>query len=111
MVGKRAYGAIDAKVMSSKMAESLSFLAVAGPTTSNQPPFDWKSQSGVHQNAPIQKYNFRPEYVSWRSTTTSTTTSITTTTPASIEPFESSSTVSVLNFLYFIIATAVFYMF
>ena len=33
MVGKRAYGAIDAKVLSSSMSDKQSFLAVAGPTT------------------------------------------------------------------------------
>ena len=43
MVGRRPYGATDAKVMSSSSAETLSFLAVLGPTTAGGelPPFSW----------------------------------------------------------------------
>ena len=45
MVGRRAYGATDAKVMSSSSARTLSFLAVLGPTTAggNLPPFSWQT--------------------------------------------------------------------
>ena len=41
MVMRRAYGATDAKVTTSSLASSLSFLAQAGPTTKSQPPFSW----------------------------------------------------------------------
>ena len=45
MVGRRPYGATDAKVMSSSSAQTLSFLAVLGPTTAggSLPPFSWKT--------------------------------------------------------------------
>jgi len=45
MVGRRPYGATDAKVMSSSSAQTLSFLAVLGPTTAGGklPPFSWET--------------------------------------------------------------------
>ena len=95
MVGNRPYGAIDAKVMSSDMSETLSFLAVAGPTTSNQPPFDWRSESvssNLNQNVPIEKFDFQSEYVNWNDKFRASVV---------IEASESSSLVSELNFYLF----------
>ena len=48
MVGRRAYGATDAKALSSSLAASLSFLAEAGPTTRGQPPFSWSRSESTH---------------------------------------------------------------
>ena len=55
MVGRRAYGATDAKVMSSSSARSLSFRAVSGPSTAEGtlPPFSWE-RSGLK----VPEYKF-----------------------------------------------------
>jgi len=68
MVGHRAYGAIDAKVVSATSAEVLGFLAVAGPTTGKQslPPFSWSSSGfPVPDFAPVNTYTFQPFQVMW----------------------------------------------
>ena len=85
MVVRRAYGATDAKVTSSSLAASLSFLAEAGPTTKSQPPFSWsrcllKEYSKVNffcglfrssfsnstpDFAPVDMFNFKAESVRW----------------------------------------------
>ena len=90
MVGRRAYGAIDAKATTVDMVESLSFLAVSGPSrgsSGNLPPFSWQS-SGFTQplHAPTDTFTFQSVKAEWSSnsidaqTTTSTTTIATTTT-------------------------------
>ena len=55
MVGRRAYGATDAKVMSSYSAQSLAFRAVSGPSTAEGTltPFSWES-SGLK----VPEYKF-----------------------------------------------------
>jgi len=68
MVGTRAYGAIDAKVVSSSSAEILGFSAVAGPTTDKQslPPFSWSSSGfPVPDFTPVNTFTFQPLQVIW----------------------------------------------
>merc|ERR550532_3028754 len=68
MVVRRAYGATDAKVTSSSLASSLSFLAEAGPTTKSQPPFSWSRSSFSNSTpdfAPVDMFNFKAESVRW----------------------------------------------
>merc|ERR1712032_1651308 len=75
-----------------EMVESLSFLAVSGPSRGNSgnlPPFSWQS-SGFTQplHRPTDTFTFPPVRAEWNSnsinaeTTTSTTTVATTTTTA-----------------------------
>ena len=91
MVGRRAYGAIDAKATTVEMVESLSFLAVSGPSpgSGNLPAFSWQS-SGFTQplHVPTDTFTFPAVRAEWSSNinaetfspTSSTTTIATTTT-------------------------------
>jgi len=66
MVGRRAYGGVDAKVTSASKTQSLSFSAVAGPTTSQQPVFSWnKSGFPLPVQLPIESFNFPIIDVIW----------------------------------------------
>ena len=66
MVGRRAYGGVDAKVTSASLTQSLSFSAVAGPTTSQQPVFSWnKSGFPLPVQLPIESFNFPIIDVIW----------------------------------------------
>ena len=85
MVVRRAYGATDAKVTSSSLASSLSFLAEAGPTTKSQPPFSWSRflktklvnsewllvmfrsafSNSTPDFVPVDTFNFEAEVVRW----------------------------------------------
>ncbi len=65
-----SYGALDAKVASSASFPSLEFLAVAGPThDATRPPFDWSETNvtPIPKFRPIQKFDFHPTTISWRS--------------------------------------------
>jgi len=89
MVGRRAYGAIDAKATTVEMVESLSFLAVSGPSLggnngNNLPPFSWQS-SGFTQplHVPTDTFTFPAVRAEWnRNSTNADTYSISTTTIA-----------------------------
>ena len=70
MVGRRAYGATDAKVTSSSAAASLGFTAVAGPSTGrdNQlPPFSWSGAEFARpERSPVvDTFNFSAVEVGW----------------------------------------------
>ena len=69
MVGRRAYGATDAKVTSSGAAASLGFTAVAGPSTGrgNQlPPFSWSGAEFARpERSPVDTFNFSAVEVRW----------------------------------------------
>merc|ERR1712032_90598 len=92
MVGRRAYGAIDAKATTVEMVESLSFLAVSGPSRGNNgnlPPFSWQNSGFTKPlHAPTDTFNFTAIKAEWNSnsinaeTTTTTSTTIATTTTA-----------------------------
>jgi len=74
MVGRRAYGAIDAKVMSSQSAETLGFDVVAGPTTSkgSLPPFSWtSSEFKAPDFLPIRTFDFDSLSLVWNGGYTS----------------------------------------
>ena len=92
MVGRRAYGAIDAKATTFEMVESLSFLAVSGPSRGggNLPAFSWQG-SGFTQplHVPTDTFTFPPVRTEWSSSInaeffspTTTTVATTTTTAA-----------------------------
>jgi len=91
MVGRRAYGAIDAKATTVEMLESLSFLAVSGPSRGggNLPPFSWRN-SGFTQplHVPTDTFTLPAVRADWRSSSINadifspTTTTVATTTTA-----------------------------
>ncbi|XP_037075992.1 putative phospholipase B-like 2 [Pollicipes pollicipes] len=64
----QAYGAIDAKVTSSALAERLEFVAEAGPTHDQQPAFQWSSspfaETVRHRGMP-DRWEFAPIDVKW----------------------------------------------
>ncbi|XP_046686333.1 putative phospholipase B-like 2 [Homalodisca vitripennis] len=67
----RSYGAIDAKVTSYKLSQSLSLWAVSGPSTgAHLPPFRWSTsdfnRSLPHRGHP-DLFNFQPVLFSWPS--------------------------------------------
>merc|ERR1712038_1986520 len=70
MVGRRAYGATDAKVMSSSLAQTLSFLAVLGPTTAggNLPPFSWQTSGFDRPDYSVtDTYQFPNVEITWNN--------------------------------------------
>merc|ERR1712203_1170724 len=94
MVGRRAYGAIDAKATTVEMLESLSFLAVSGPSRGGGrlPAFSWQS-SGFTQplHVPTDTFTFSAVRADWSSginaqffSPTTTTVATTTTTAAAV---------------------------
>ena len=69
MVGRRAYGAIDAKATTTDLVESLSFQAISGPSrgdNGNLPPFSWQA-SGFTQplHVPTDTFMFPVVRVKW----------------------------------------------
>merc|ERR1712198_690620 len=91
MVGRRAYGAIDAKATTVEMVESLSLLAVSGPSpgSGNLPAFSWQS-SGFTQplHVPTDTFTFPAVRAEWSSNINaeafSTIATTTTTTAAAV---------------------------
>ncbi|XP_054163965.1 putative phospholipase B-like 2 [Oppia nitens] len=59
-------GATDAKMTNSSMVLNLEMLAVCGPTTEQQPPFQWsKSDLDLNHDGQPDIFNFKPIYVKW----------------------------------------------
>jgi hypothetical protein len=53
-----AFGAIDAKVTNSSMVKQGIVMAISGPTTEQQPVFEWKAPfDDIHRGLP-PSYNF-----------------------------------------------------
>jgi hypothetical protein len=66
------YGSLDAKIASKDSFPSLSFTAVAGPTTDGgrHPPFQWSTTNidGVPTWRTIDKFDFEPVKKEWTLT-------------------------------------------
>ena len=89
MVGRRAYGAIDAKATMVDMVKSLSFLAVSGPSrgNGNLPAFSWQSSGfsrPLHQ--PTDTFTFPVVKAEWMSSINAEAFSPKTTTMATTTP-------------------------
>ncbi|XP_071504037.1 putative phospholipase B-like 2 [Diadema antillarum] len=66
-LGHRLHGATDMKVTTSSMVKELSMVAVCGPTTDQQPPFQW-SKSDFNQTLHLGQpdlFDFKPITVKW----------------------------------------------
>lgn len=68
VLGHRCHGGIDAKITSSSMVTDLAFVAVSGPTSDQQVPFQW-SKSDFEQTFPHEGmadlFDFEPVRVNW----------------------------------------------
>ncbi|XP_054163966.1 putative phospholipase B-like 2 [Oppia nitens] len=64
--GHYGEGATDAKMTNSSMVLNLEMLAVCGPTTEQQPPFQWsKSDLDLKHYGHPDIFNFKPIYAKW----------------------------------------------
>ena len=74
MLGENLFGAYDAKLTTRKLSQSLHMVAVSGPTSINERPFDWTKVQSREKKAPhIDQptvWNFKPVLTDWRKVKT-----------------------------------------
>jgi hypothetical protein len=63
-LGDHGFGAIDSKLKSSEMVKNLEMLAVSGPTSEQQLPFEWSTTNlkALRQEGHPNLFNFKPIY-------------------------------------------------